>query len=136
MEAYERRDEAWRLANPPDPEPESDSDEEDEFADDDPNRPPSLAGSEPPEVVVPESDAVRLAKKALPRLLREYRYLTRRERVVRVRVDKRRVAKKDIVGEHADLARYWAYTDEPRPCLLYTSPSPRDMRRSRMPSSA
>ena len=115
MEAYERRDEAWRLANPPDPEPESDSDEEDEFADDDPNRPPSLAGSEPPEVVVPESDAVRLAKKALPRLLREYRYLTRRERVVRVRVDKRRVAKKDIVGEHADLARYWAYTDEPRP---------------------
>ena len=23
-----------------------------------------------------------------------------------------------------------------RPCLLYTSPSPRDMRRSRMPSSA
>ena len=24
----------------------------------------------------------------------------------------------------------------PSPCLLYTSPSPRDMRRSRMPSSA
>ena len=24
----------------------------------------------------------------------------------------------------------------PQPCLLYTSPSPRDMRRSRMPSSA
>ena len=24
----------------------------------------------------------------------------------------------------------------PTPCLLYTSPSPRDMRRSRMPSSA
>ena len=26
--------------------------------------------------------------------------------------------------------------DEARDCLLYTSPSPRDMRRSRMPSSA
>ena len=26
--------------------------------------------------------------------------------------------------------------DEPYGCLLYTSPSPRDMRRSRMPSSA
>ena len=25
---------------------------------------------------------------------------------------------------------------EPKRCLLYTSPSPRDMRRSRMPSSA
>ena len=28
------------------------------------------------------------------------------------------------------------YTRVLRPCLLYTSPSPRDMRRSRMPSSA
>ena len=27
-------------------------------------------------------------------------------------------------------------TVEPRPCLLYTSPSPRDQRGSRMPSSA
>ena len=27
-------------------------------------------------------------------------------------------------------------TDVMTPCLLYTSPSPRDMRRSRMPSSA
>ena len=26
--------------------------------------------------------------------------------------------------------------DDSRDCLLYTSPSPRDMRRSRMPSSA
>ena len=26
--------------------------------------------------------------------------------------------------------------DQTRSCLLYTSPSPRDMRRSRMPSSA
>ena len=30
----------------------------------------------------------------------------------------------------------WATTDNDAPCLLYTSPSPRDMRRSRMPSSA
>ena len=40
----------------------------------------------------------------------------------------------------------WKYHEHPRPgvlvhvahsgCLLYTSPSPRDMRRSRMPSSA
>ena len=28
------------------------------------------------------------------------------------------------------------HSDIPYPCLLYTSPSPRDMRRSRMPSSA
>ena len=27
-------------------------------------------------------------------------------------------------------------TDLPKPCLLYTSPSPRDKRQSRMPSSA
>ena len=111
MEAYERRDEAWRLANP--------------------QRGPGAGvgfgrgrrvrrrRSEPtalarrvracPRSLSPSPTRKRLAKKALPRLLREYRYLTRRERVVRVRVDKRRVAKKDIVGEHADLARYWAY---------------------------
>ena len=29
-----------------------------------------------------------------------------------------------------------AVEDIPQGCLLYTSPSPRDMRRSRMPSSA
>ena len=29
-----------------------------------------------------------------------------------------------------------ASVEEPMSCLLYTSPSPRDMRRSRMPSSA
>ena len=29
-----------------------------------------------------------------------------------------------------------AFTGEPYPCLLYTSPSPRDRTRSRMPSSA
>ena len=39
----------------------------------------------------------------------------------------------------ADLIRFSSYfgeLDPPGPCLLYTSPSPRDMRRSRMPSSA
>ena len=31
---------------------------------------------------------------------------------------------------------YFDYGDQGLDCLLYTSPSPRDMRRSRMPSSA
>ena len=31
---------------------------------------------------------------------------------------------------------YGPFTPQPNACLLYTSPSPRDMRRSRMPSSA
>ena len=30
----------------------------------------------------------------------------------------------------------WAHTRRKKPCLLYTSPSPRDRTRSRMPSSA
>ena len=30
----------------------------------------------------------------------------------------------------------YVLTDDARPCLLYTSPSPRDKRQSRMPSSA
>ena len=32
--------------------------------------------------------------------------------------------------------RHWLTLDEPDCCLLYTSPSPRDKRQSRMPSSA
>ena len=32
--------------------------------------------------------------------------------------------------------RWLTVTSKNNPCLLYTSPSPRDMRRSRMPSSA
>ena len=36
----------------------------------------------------------------------------------------------------AILIGIWAYRGGHRGCLLYTSPSPRDMRRSRMPSSA
>ena len=39
--------------------------------------------------------------------------------------------------EHVDLPRYEEIQQEwNQRCLLYTSPSPRDMRRSRMPSSA
>ena len=34
-----------------------------------------------------------------------------------------------VAGEISDVVRYWI-------CLLYTSPSPRDKRQSRMPSSA
>ena len=30
----------------------------------------------------------------------------------------------------------WYHSDEYKPCLLYTSPSPRDLSTSRMPSSA
>ena len=43
-----------------------------------------------------------------------------------------------ICGNHCEIdTRMQMYTgDESKDCLLYTSPSPRDMRRSRMPSSA
>ena len=43
------------------------------------------------------------------------------------------------IKEICDLAKRYnalTYLDEVHACLLYTSPSPRDMRRSRMPSSA
>ena len=36
----------------------------------------------------------------------------------------------------AYMARVSNPNNQDNPCLLYTSPSPRDMRRSRMPSSA
>ena len=36
----------------------------------------------------------------------------------------------------AFMKRWYKTTKRGRDCLLYTSPSPRDMRRSRMPSSA
>ena len=40
--------------------------------------------------------------------------------------------------EWADLGRllYLVHVEEDKPCLLYTSPSPRDRQKSRMPSSA
>ncbi|GAB5816783.1 hypothetical protein JMUB7533_26640 [Staphylococcus aureus] len=38
--------------------------------------------------------------------------------------------------EEEEIAATIANTNEALNCLLYTSPSPRDMRRSRMPSSA
>ena len=105
-----QRGAAWLAANPP-PEPSEEFDDDDL---DDPNRPPSLAGSEPPEVEIPMSDATRLARDALPQLVREHAYWSRPEKVVRVSVD-RRDARNGVVGEYADLSRYWAYTDEPRP---------------------
>ena len=37
---------------------------------------------------------------------------------------------------HERLFAYHHQRTEPRPCLLYTSPSPRDRQKSRMPSSA
>ena len=40
------------------------------------------------------------------------------------------------VKEEQLVARICNYSDEPYACLLYTSPSPRDRTRSRMPSSA
>ena len=40
------------------------------------------------------------------------------------------------LGGHSDREGLRAKPMRLRPCLLYTSPSPRDMRRSRMPSSA
>ena len=40
--------------------------------------------------------------------------------------------KKERIKIEAERVKYWMS----KGCLLYTSPSPRDMRRSRMPSSA
>ena len=40
-------------------------------------------------------------------------------------------------GAECDIpSALYSYSFEPWPCLLYTSPSPRDQRGSRMPSSA
>ena len=41
-----------------------------------------------------------------------------------------------ITGERPNGNQYKIYSAEGVPCLLYTSPSPRDRTRSRMPSSA
>ena len=43
---------------------------------------------------------------------------------------------KDVSGEDGDVNSNQYLQVQPNGCLLYTSPSPRDMRRSRMPSSA
>ena len=37
---------------------------------------------------------------------------------------------------HATRSKWLSAAASPRPCLLYTSPSPRDRQKSRMPSSA
>ena len=44
----------------------------------------------------------------------------------------------EFTSVDADVVRGWVLSlmDEGRACLLYTSPSPRDKRQSRMPSSA
>ena len=42
----------------------------------------------------------------------------------------------EYVGQPAVVEQVGLFMDAARACLLYTSPSPRDMRRSRMPSSA
>ena len=44
--------------------------------------------------------------------------------------------KKRIAGEIGDTLMFVQHPEVVTICLLYTSPSPRDMRRSRMPSSA
>ena len=41
----------------------------------------------------------------------------------------------EVVATEADLRRT-LFGEQPEACLLYTSPSPRDRTRSRMPSSA
>jgi len=48
------------------------------------------------------------------------------------------VAEKSTIYEYSPdhLPEYWDYLGELNFCLLYTSPSPRDRTRSRMPSSA
>ena len=41
-----------------------------------------------------------------------------------------------LAGEEEELAKLVECLDKASTCLLYTSPSPRDIRTSRMPSSA
>ena|SRR5674476_769986 len=49
---------------------------------------------------------------------------------------KRKRIQKVLVGMGMIVALYFAYCLISYPCLLYTSPSPRDRQKSRMPSSA
>ena len=44
--------------------------------------------------------------------------------------------RKEIEAAGYELVLLEKYGEKAKLCLLYTSPSPRDMRRSRMPSSA
>ena len=43
---------------------------------------------------------------------------------------------KRLLGDGAQIGMNFQYAIQPSPCLLYTSPSPRDLSTSRMPSSA
>ena len=51
-----------------------------------------------------------------------------------LQADSRADARAEVSADH--LGEVWAQPPAPYPCLLYTSPSPRDKRQSRMPSSA
>ena len=42
----------------------------------------------------------------------------------------------DSIASIPEVGKIYVFVYQPKTCLLYTSPSPRDMRRSRMPSSA
>ena len=65
----------------------------------------------------------------LDRLMKKIRVLSLARAPLRQRIDLlRKIAKRDPG------TAYWA--DDVRSCLLYTSPSPRDRQKSRMPSSA
>ena len=55
-------------------------------------------------------------------------------KVVRLRQDHRSLPL-TLLNDYTEFGHFDAETEK-RDCLLYTSPSPRDMRRSRMPSSA
>ena len=45
-------------------------------------------------------------------------------------------AEQELILDSDGTAKVVGYLSQDKFCLLYTSPSPRDMRRSRMPSSA
>ena len=46
------------------------------------------------------------------------------------------IFKEEVIAKDYQDARQVALARNPNACLLYTSPSPRDKRQSRMPSSA
>ena len=68
-------------------------------------------------------------------ILRRYRGLLRAAKNSKKRAERKAIRKAfDVALEaHKDIRRK---SGEPYICLLYTSPSPRDRTRSRMPSSA
>ena len=73
------------------------------------------------------SDTFRTAK--LPSEL-----LSQKNRVIKVRIGKPIPVKDQL--EYKDINSFYEYLRKKTYCLLYTSPSPRDRQKSRMPSSA